>query len=129
MRNNFGDETNDVESDAGSIDSGKQHRSEPSALLVAPPASSFSRVSGSASSSSGISQRAVAFQPFSEAIRSSGQVLRLIPNTPTPEDWEYWAERTLLGHIPNSRNRDEWELREDEGVLIRVAWEVQRAVF
>ena len=46
-------------------------------------------------------------------------MLRLIPNTLTPEDWEHWAQRTSLGHIPNSRNRDEWELREDEGVLIR----------
>ena len=119
MRNNFGDETNDVESDERSIDFGEQHRSEPSALLVAPLASSFSRVSGSESSSSGINQPVVAFQPFSGTSRSSGQVLRVIPNTLTPENWEYWAERTLLGHIPNSRNRDEWELREDEGVLIR----------
>ena len=72
MNNNFGDETNDVELDARSIDSGEQHRSEPLALLVARPASSFFRVSGSASSSSGMNQPVVAFQPFSGTIRSSG---------------------------------------------------------
>ena len=47
-------------------------------------------------------------------LQPSGSFLRMIPDTSTN-----WAQGTLIDHIPPTRNRDEWELREEEKIQIR----------
>ena len=92
MRNNFGDETNDVESDANSIDSGKQHRSEPSALPAAPPASSCSGFLAQRLRLQGLVNR---WWPFSHSQRPSGQVLRA--SVETDPKYPYARRVGILG--------------------------------
>ena len=120
LRNDAVQNTNSPGSEISSLGSSglASAPSGPLGLISAPPVTSFSRDLGSSASSSG-SMPVAKPQGRPLTLQSSGSVLRLIPNTLTPEDWEYWSERTLIGHIPTSRNRDEWELREEEGVLIR----------